>query len=155
MFANFSFPEVIGVTIVREKFLEAKGDANKVEELYDTFKSYKGNSSIYIAYLGVCETIMASNKFNPFSKLNWFNNGKEKIDRAVGFDKNNPELRFLRLSVQLKAPGFLFYYGNIKEDKGVVLKNINYFKTINIYNHVKLFLLKNASLTKKEIETIQ
>ena len=71
---------------------------------------------LVMAYVGVSETMMAENAFWPGEKWNYFNSGKEKIEKAIDQSKDNPELRYLRLLVQLNAPSFLSYDESIEKD---------------------------------------
>lgn len=74
-------------------------------------------SSLFLAYLGGLQTIWANHVFSPISKLNTFNQGKKNIEKAIASDKDNAEIRFIRLSVQKNAPSFLGYNSMIKTDK--------------------------------------
>jgi len=79
---------------------------------------------LVIAYVGVSETMLAENVFWPREKWNYFNSGKEKIEKAIHQNKNNPELRYLRLLVQLNAPSFLSYDESIETDLEFYISNI-------------------------------
>lgn len=74
-------------------------------------------SPLFLAYLGALQTIWANHVFSPVSKLKTFNQGKKNIEKAVSSDKDNAEIRFIRLSVQKNAPSFLGYNSMIKTDE--------------------------------------
>jgi len=80
-------------------------------------------SSTQLAYLGAFQTIWAKHTPNPFSKLKTFNKGKKNIDAAVRSSPSEPEIRFIRLSVQKNAPSFLGYKDHIPEDTSVIESN--------------------------------
>ena len=75
-------------------------------------------------YVGVVETMLAEEVFWPIEKLDYFNRGKKKIERAIDKDKDDPELRYLRLLVQLNAPKFLSYDKSIESDLNFFINNI-------------------------------
>ena len=79
---------------------------------------------LVMAYVGVSETMLAENAFWPGEKWNYFNSGKEKIEKAIDQNKDNPELRYLRLLVQLNAPSFLSYDESIEKDLEFYINNI-------------------------------
>ncbi len=76
------------------------------------------------AYVGVVETMLAEEAFWPIEKWNYFNRGQEKIEQAIDKDKDDPELRYLRLLVQLNAPKFLNYDDCIESDLDFYISNI-------------------------------
>lgn len=135
---------------IREAYYIAAGDTELSQALYDIIKPIQNESEVKRAYVGVLETIIASSKSNPFTKLKWFNMGKTKIEEAIKKDNKNPELRFIRLSIQIKAPSFLFYNTKIKEDKQIVFSNIKYFKSIGISDNVTTFLKKENVKPQKQ-----
>ena len=79
---------------------------------------------LVMAYVGVSETMLAENAFWPREKWNYFNSGKEKIEKAIDQNQDNPELRYLRLLVQLNAPSFLSYDESIETDLEFYISNI-------------------------------
>jgi hypothetical protein len=98
---------------------------NHEEEDLKKIISHDGyrNSPLTKAYKGLSETMMAQYAFMPTSKLRYFNNGKYKIESAIKAEPSNPELRYIRLMVQLNAPSLLGYNDKISDD-------LNFF-TIN------------------------
>jgi hypothetical protein len=76
---------------------------------------------------------------NVSDKLQFFNSGKSIIEKSIARDSYNPELRFLRFSVQEKAPRMLGYSSNLEEDadliyyaltNGYANKNDNFWSTV-------------------------
>jgi len=68
---------------------------------------------------------MANHVMWPGTKLAYFNEGKEKLEKAVNYALTNVEIRFIRYAIQVGAPAMLGYYQNVSEDKAYILKNIN------------------------------
>lgn len=155
----FSYSFTVGsdenLNEMRVSFFSVAGDLKAAQKVYDSGLKNQKESIVYKAYLGTLQAMLAGNQSNPISKLSWFNKGKAIIEKAIETDSNNPEIRFLRLSIQLKAPGFLFYYSEIDSDKKNVIDNIKYFETIGIAKEVKLFLIENGNLTIEEVNKLK
>jgi hypothetical protein len=68
-----------------------------------------------MAYKAVSETMKADYKISPFSKLQQFNSGRDKLE-ALLVRHPSTEIRYLRLLVQLNVPRIVNYSDNIIED---------------------------------------
>jgi hypothetical protein len=77
------------------------------------------------AYQGICETMLADHVFWPGQKMNYFLEGKAKIEQAILVDNDNPELRYLRLLIQLNAPSILNYDDKVEEDLDFFVEHIS------------------------------
>lgn len=67
-------------------------------------------------YLGGAHFIMASHVFMPWNKMSEFKTGKKLLEQAIKESPHDPELRFIRVSIQSNIPGFLNYSDQIKQD---------------------------------------
>ena len=86
------------------------------------FAASKNENALNLAYYGAFQTIMANHLKNPFDKLETFKKGKANIEAAVQKDPSNIEIRFIRYSIQRKAPGFLNYNSKLSTDKKFLLE---------------------------------
>lgn len=107
----------------RHNYGKVVSDKMLCEEMLKDLEKEKNNSPIYLGYLGAYQTIWANHVFNPLEKLNTFRKGKKNIEHAINQQPKNVELRFIRFSVQKKAPSFLGYRSHIKEDEDFIRKN--------------------------------
>lgn len=105
----------------RELFFSEMSESN-CELIIAKAKPKSSENPVLKAYEGACTASLAEFGYNPAKKLSLFNEGKNLINEAVLKDPNNPEIRLLRLTIQLEAPGFLNYNSNIDEDKKLVLE---------------------------------
>ena len=71
-------------------------------------------------YLGAYEALWAQHALNPITKLSSFRRGTQRIDKAIAIDRDNVELRFLRLSIQRNCPAFLGYDRQQAEDEQIL-----------------------------------
>ena len=113
--------------VTAEKFLATEIEDNNIQ-----------NSVTIRAYKAVCKMMMAQYISNPFSKLSYFNEGKELLEKAIKINKNVENIH-LRILVQINAPSFLSYSSEIASDKAFLLKNIDSAK---IPNETKKDILK-------------
>lgn len=94
------------------------------------------------AYFAVAEMTTAKYKVNPFSQISAFNSGKKLLEDAVRADSLNPEIIYIRYTIQTQAPGFLGYTKNISTDKKFLIKNLKAIKLkdeelyTTIYNYL-------------------
>lgn len=101
---------------VRANYDKAVTDKKLCRQMIEDLEKAE-RAPLFLAYLGGLQTIWANHVFSPISKLNTFNQGKKNIEKAVYSDKDNAEIRFVRLSVQKNAPSFLGYHSMIKTDE--------------------------------------
>jgi hypothetical protein len=67
----------------------------------------------------------------------------------------NMELRFLRFSIQTKAPSFLGYNNSIKADKIFLLYSISKINELHLKEMVVTFLKSSKYLTPAEKQKIK
>lgn len=79
---------------------------------------------LVIGYRGMSKFMICYHALNPMTKWSYFKQGTEDLERAIGMRPDLVELRFLRLSVQINAPGFLGYNKSLHADKQMVLKGL-------------------------------
>lgn len=111
--------EVIDLDFIRTHYHQAVEKRDLCAEMIRALEG-KQQENIYLGYLGGLQAIWANHANNPVSKLSTFNQGKERIELAIKQDPQNPELRFIRLSIQQNAPFFLGYRSKIEEDRATI-----------------------------------
>lgn len=113
-----------GKTSLHELFLIADKDKSAATELLSSTEKNKQQSNVWMAYYGVAKMMMANHVLNPYKKYAYFKEGKNILEQCITREKENTELRFLRYSIQLYAPGFLGYNSNLNSDREFIQKNI-------------------------------
>lgn len=78
----------------------------------------------WIAYYGALQTLQARTVFNPLEKLRLTQLSQETLGRAVAAAPDNPEIRFLRFSIQLGLPAYLNLSKHIAEDRAVICEQL-------------------------------
>lgn len=107
---------------IRKVFHDGMFSEDKLEEIVES-NGFK-RTNLVNSYKGLAETMLADYVYFPLTKLNYFNDGKEKIEIGIKAEPKNPELRYLRLLVQLNAPSFLGYSSDIEKDISFFCDNI-------------------------------
>jgi hypothetical protein len=94
--------------------------------------SAKQNLSIplNLAYSGVAIAMQAEYASGPWNKLKLFNEGKKAIEQAIDYDPGNPEIRFLRFSIQSNIPSLLMYSGDLENDLKAIEQYIKHSPNI-------------------------
>ncbi len=72
-------------------------------------------------YHGAATCMTAEDTDMPLAKLSRFNRGKQMLEEAIQNAPNNPDLIFLRYSIQRSAPSFLGYDSNLNKDRKFLL----------------------------------
>lgn len=82
------------------------------------------DEALWMAYYGALQTLQARTVFNPLEKLRLTKLSQETLARAVAAAPENPEIRFLRFSIQLGLPAYLNLSRHIAEDRAVICEKL-------------------------------
>lgn len=139
------------IITVRTLYYRAASDKNMSDSLYSYLSSVPDiNKNLLNGYIGMSFMIQANYAINPISKLNYFNNGKMMLNKAIDSDQNNIELRFLRFSVQTNAPAFLNYKDAIETDKKIILNGYNKILDTDLKKRIKTYMISSNYCTVYE-----
>ncbi len=143
IFLFFAFIEADAQTNldeIRVNYIKALSDKNLCSKMIEELESNK-QQPIYLSYLGGFQAIWARHLSNPISKLKTFNRGRKNIESAIQKDVNNPELRYIRLSVQKNAPFFLEYNDMVKTDIEFLQRHKNEISSVFVQENINQLLL--------------
>ncbi len=140
---------------LRTLYQKAAGDEASCKKLLSSLDQAGLSSPVCYAYKACAEMLMAKYTINPFSKLNYFNNGKNKLEQSVKYDPNNSEIRCLRFSIQVNAPGFLGYNSKIQSDLKFLLNAYPSINDAQLKTMLRNILLSSGQLTANEKKAIQ
>jgi len=143
------------ISEVRILFKKAATESGSCKKLLSVLKLYNENNNPLLAGYKACATMMMANYvINPYSKISSFSEGKTILEKCIKEDKENLELRFLRFSVQTKAPSFLGYSSSIKSDKLFLLSSLSSISDLELKTLVVAFLKNSDFLTVLEKQKI-
>lgn len=110
-------------------------------------------ASLLEAYKGMYYMIKADVTWNPYHKLNYFNQGKTLLEQSIQNDPTESELKFLRFCIQTNIPAFLHYNHQITDDKNDLIRQYPMIKDLDLKNRIKTYFIncKYIPLTEKQI----
>jgi hypothetical protein len=137
----------------RQFFFDSETE-KKNEQFFEATKhATLETDAVTYAYNALSVMRKAEFTINPYNKLKYFNQGKDKLEKAIKYASTNSEIRFIRLSAQTKAPSFLGYSNNQQEDLQIVKIAIasKKFSADNVFiEKVIGFLFSEKLITQEE-----
>jgi hypothetical protein len=119
-----------------------------IQEFDSYLALYKESNNVTIkGYQAVIWFLWADFYFSPIKKWECFSKGVLKLDQLIMSYPDNPELRFLRLTVQENVPFFLSYNLNVKEDKSFINSKLNEILDSDLKERITNYL-NESSQTK-------
>lgn len=129
------------------------------EELFEILQQNTKKTAVLLAYEGAAEASSASCAVFPLSKLKRFNQGKNKIEQAIRQDSLDAEIRFIRYSIQSKAPAFLGYTDAVEKDLAYLMHVLSRDKTLFdnalLRKNILSFLIQSSQITARQIALLQ
>lgn len=104
----------------RALYFSAQGE-NGIKNYYNGVISANESNAVFKAYKGVATAMYAEVVSGVDEKFSYFGKGKQLIEDAIQADFWNPEIRFLRFSVQAEVPWIVNYSGNLNEDANIII----------------------------------
>ncbi len=141
---------------LRDSFFAATND-DGINNFYQSTLNAKHDNAVIVAYHGVSTAMRAEVTANVADKFSFFAQGKEMIERAVRQDWYNPEIRFLRFSVQSQVPFFVGYSSEKKSDIEVMLNVLESGTTeisISFWKRAISWLKEYGELSDHELQRI-
>lgn len=136
---------------VRSLYAISEKQEDACKELIKLLEPYnEKNNPLFLGYKASATMMMAKHVFNPFSKLSYFNRGKNMLEKAVSADNGNIELRSLRFLAQSNIPSFLGYNGSIESDKDYIIKNAHLVKDAELKKNIIYFMTRWGKLTEEQ-----
>ena len=105
---------------LRRHYELAAADKAAGEKFYQLLAAYQDRDALVLGYKAASEAIRARDA-SRFNKLTYVQDAARTFDQAVGLAPDNPEIRFLRFSVESNLPAFLGLSKHVDEDKELLL----------------------------------
>jgi len=144
---------------VREDLFYSDFDLEKCFEFDKSITALKDTSPLTQAYKAASEALIAKYSWNPVTKFNYLHRAQKLLDDAVSKDALNVEIRFLRLYIENSIPAYMGMSKNKKEDKQVIIDNINLLSQLNIgvdiTNYIIGYITSPKVSSAEEIELIK
>lgn len=114
----------IHIDSLRQEYLKAVIDDKGVEYLLGVLAKNKSSDALVLAYQACLETLKAKMLWNPLEKLALAKQSQQTFTKAINSSPNNLEIRFLRYSIQLSLPAYLYLSNDLEEDKNLIIRLI-------------------------------
>jgi hypothetical protein len=111
------------VSNLRRQYQQAAASKEAGEKFYKLMAAYEQQDAVVLAYKAASEAIRARDA-SMFNKLTYVQNASKLFDQAVKLDGSNPEIRFLRLSVESNLPSFLGLSPHVEEDRQFLVQTL-------------------------------
>lgn len=122
--------EAYNVSELRPYYKKATKCAETGHAFHKYMEDYDGHDGRILAFKAASEAVMAKYSWSPVSKMSHLKKSAAIFDEAVKMDADDPEIRFLRYTVEYYVPRYLNMSSNVPEDKRIVLNSImNYPKS--------------------------
>lgn len=95
----------------------------KLEQFIKKYKTYSCDK--VIPYLASATMMRAQYAFSPIRKLNYFNDGKYRLEDYLKKNPTSIDARYVRIMIQGTIPAFLNYNSDLKKDIKFVKDNID------------------------------
>ena len=105
---------------LRHYYELAAADKVAGEKFYELLADYQDRDALVLGYKAASEAIRARDA-SMFNKLTYVQDAAKTFEQAVSIDPQNPEIRFLRFSVESNLPAFLGLSKHVDEDKEMLL----------------------------------
>jgi len=105
---------------LRRHYELAAADKTAGEKFYKLLADYQDKDALVLGYKAASEAIRARDA-SMFNKLTYVQDAARTFEQAVSLDPQNPEIRFLRFSVESNLPAFLGLSKHVDEDKEMLL----------------------------------
>lgn len=115
-------------------------------------ESSKGQTtSIAKAYHGAAKMICCKFIFNPITNMKLFGEGKTILENEINASPNEPELRFIRYTIQMNTPVFLGYHKQKPEDRKIIIDYLMKHRNDDLCKHMLVFLTDTNDLKGEEL----
>lgn len=137
--------------IYRQEYQRIHLSEQAVQKIISLSKSSTLSGTTSEAYAAAAFLCSAKYKSSPIASYQTFNKGKNMLDAAVKKDTCNVDARFLRYTIQLKAPAFLGYTASCKGDRAFLLAKLPQLRTLDpsMYAIVQGFMLVHDEKAKQ------
>ena len=154
LFFSFLFSNP-SVSEIRELYKEAANSREITQQLYAKLKGVKKtDNAVLVAYKGASLILIAKNSKEKKNKKANFKKGIELLEYSIARNPKNIELRFIRLTIQERAPKFLKYKNNISEDTSLINDQLKSVKNSNLQACIQEYVLQSNLFTIEEKNVI-
>ena len=143
--------------ILRRHYELAAADKAAGEKFYQLLADYQDRDALVLGYKAASEAIRARDA-SMFNKLTYVQDAAKTFEQAVGLAPQNPEIRFLRFSVESNLPAFLGLSKHVEEDKEMLLNAaLTHPKSgldAEAFRTVRSFLVSRGHVSDEQVQRL-
>lgn len=109
---------------LRAFYPKASAEEKIGRQFYDHLASYEGDNPVVRAYQAVSEAVMAKFVWSPYQKLKYLGTSKAMFQDIFARHPDNPEVRFLRYTVEFSIPRYLKMSEHLAADRAFVARHL-------------------------------
>lgn len=150
--------QTISIQTLRLNYAEIINDEKQCQVYLHYFKNLKNTTTTEKAFWAALTASSAQFIANPFTKIKIVKQAHQLFDDAILKDAANPELRYLRITVEQNTPRILGLSTHIDEDKKILLNRFqNYISIAGVESarQVLAFLKYHSLCSKEELSKIE
>ncbi|MEM8566046.1 MAG: hypothetical protein AAGF85_06260, partial [Bacteroidota bacterium] len=142
---------------VRHELFYDEFDLEKGIAFYEKILTSGEDTPTLVAYQAAARALIAKYTWNPMTKLSCLKSVENLLTNAVGADKDNLEIRFLRFYIENNIPSYLGYSKNIKEDGELLKNNLDVVRKLNLDKRISDYIIEyvnsvDLSKSKRKIK---
>jgi hypothetical protein len=140
---------------IRKEYRTANKDSLSCAKLYNKMAGMNNGNNIMNGYKGAVTMMYAEFIKDKAEKLRLVKKGRDILESAIAKDKENPELRLLRFTIQTNAPKILGYNKELDADKNLILQKYDTIQDQEVKTSIRSFLLLSGRVTASEKEKLK
>lgn len=124
-------PCLDGISTLRSTYQDACADFKSVEvvegfiAVAENWADQCPTAAVNRGFVAAAGLMSAGLPWNPITAWGRFNDWQPELEASIAEAPENPDLRFLRLGVQLNVPAIVGYSGEIDGDLALIEKALN------------------------------
>ncbi|MFN3343291.1 MAG: hypothetical protein ACK40M_11380 [Flavobacteriales bacterium] len=107
------------------------------------------------AYWAAAKMVSCKYILNPFIIIKVFNEGKNSLEKLIKQHPEEPELYYLRYTIQVNTPAFVGYNKNKTEDRKTLINYLSSSKDIELREHILFYLINTNDISEEEKQIIK
>ncbi|WP_378015967.1 hypothetical protein [Adhaeribacter terreus] len=151
--------EAYKVSELRTYYQKASKCPETGQSFHKYMARYEGKEPVILGFKAVSEAVMAKHVWGPYSKLKHLKSSAALFDQAVTLDADNPEIRFLRYTVEYYIPRYLNMSSHVEQDKKIVMESLLKYPKSGLdaesYKLMRDFLLSSEHLNEAEKQQLR
>ncbi|RDC62228.1 hypothetical protein [Adhaeribacter pallidiroseus] len=109
---------------LRNVYFKAANEQQAYEQLAPHLAKYKGNDVLIQGFQAGIEGVGAKYASGLYAKIKHVRKSAQDFEKVISKDPYNPEVRFLRYTIEYHIPRYLLMSGHLQEDKKVIFKSL-------------------------------